>query len=500
VPLNGHTALATWVDESAATWAQFIDTSARAPLGPASSLGQLAGGDAGAEPDVFPLSDGDVAFAGVLADGRITLARGSEVAARRLAPRVVWASEEPPVRGLAVARRGDGLTLLVLRGPRAAEAREPMQVQLQPLDPHGAPLGPPRQWSSPAGYWPRMAECEGTLFLAWTSPREVLVTRVASGDAANTTTALPALPRSQARLAPLACTPGGVRLLAAWRTTSEHADAASKLSFATLTRDNPEPRATWTSVRLPGAVQQWGDDAAFIDPSRDLARATIQRGDLTQSVTVDLATARVASTPEPVPLPSLVSCVPGAGDQLFCATTARQVVRQECHEVESTLVYTFPGPPAAASVTTPLPAARQYFAAPQPIADAARPPASVLAERASRSYCGEPGWDALRDALGAWCRDPSGARAHFDAASEDELGDFDIYCGPQPHSALYQATHCTDQPVTCKPDPDRRLNVDRQQLHSGSKELWLPIENCNISFAGKPGAWHVTGAACESAE
>ena len=493
--LQKGAALATWINEHV-TWAQFIDTALGKPTGAPLALGHLSGDEAEDRPQVVALPDGDVALLGVLPNGRISFARGSEAPTRRVAPRVVLPSEEHGIRELALAAHGSGIGLLVLREMGYMVSTEAVQLQL--LDARGEPLGPRREWTTPAAYSPRMAECGGTLFLAWAAERDVLVTRVpttaqgALGAPPFSTQTFAALPQVAARLASLTCEGADARLLVGWHSMSGKAAARASISSALLTATASGKRGKWSTVKLPGPVLGRAG-FAFIDPESGHAHVAIEREGKVESVSVDLAGAQLVPTSQARPLPSGAACVPSAVDRFVCAEMQSKTLDKECYLKESTLEYTFPGFGAAA----PGGAGREYFA--PTVAGIPEP------ERASLHFCGDPGWDELQLALANWCHDPAGAKVRFgaDADEDDEAlgGTFDSYCGSAPDSELSQVTHCTDQPPSCKPQPDRRRAVDRKGLESGSEELWLiGPGNCSVRFSGKPGAWRVAEAACQAME
>jgi hypothetical protein len=496
--LQKGAALATWVDEHV-TWGQFIDTALGKPTGAPIALGHLSGDEPQDRPQVVALPDGDVAYVGVLPNGRVSFARGSEAPARRVAPKVVLPSEEHAVRELALAAHGGGVGLLVLREMGYMVSTEAVQLQL--LDARGEPLGPGREWTTPPASSPRMAECGGTLFLAWEAGRDVLVTRVpttAEGALAAPpfgTQTFVALPQVAARLESLTCEGADARLLAGWHSMSGKAAARASISSALLTATASGKRGKWSTVRLPGPVLG-RDGFAAIDPESGHAHVAIERAGKVESIRVDLAGAQLVPTSEPRSLSSSAVCVPSAADRFVCVDVQSKTVSEECYLKESTLEYTFPGF-AAAGAPAPGGAGREYFAP-----TVAGIPES---ERAARHFCGDPGWDALQVALANWCRDPAGAGVRFGpGADEDEEalgGTFDGYCGSAPDSQLSQVMQCTDQPPSCKPQADRRLAVDRKGLEFGSEELWLiGPGNCSVRFSGKPGAWRVAEAACQTME
>jgi hypothetical protein len=488
--------VATWVDEHV-TWVQFIDTALGKPTGAPVALGHLSGDEAEDRPRVVALPDGDVAFVGVLPNGRVSFARGSEAPTRRVAPKVVLPSEEHDIGELALAAHAGGVGLLVLREMGYGVSTQ--AVQLQRLDARGEPLGPGREWTTPPASSPRMAECGGTLFLAWAAERDVLVTRVptttegALGAPPFGTHTFAALPQVAARLESLTCEGADARLLVGWHSMSGTAAARASISSALLTATPGGKRGEWSTVKLPGPVLD-RDGFAFIDPESGHAHVVIERERKVESVSVDLAGAQLVPTYEPRSLSSSAACVPSAADRFVCVDMQSKTVSKECSGKETFLEYTFPG---FGAVAAPGGARREYFA--PTVAGIPEP------ERASRHFCGAPGWDALQVALATWCRDPGGAKVRFgaDADEDDEAlgGTFDSYCGSAPDSQLSQVTHCTDQPSSCKPQLDRRLAVDRKGLESGSEELWLMGPgNCSVRFSGRPGAWRVAEAACQTTE
>jgi hypothetical protein len=140
--LDGERALALWPDADG-PWAQRFDLARGSALGAPMALGELDRDDM---PYVFALPDGDAALFGVLPNGRVTFARGSEVATRRVAPKVVVPRNLHAVQSLAASATSTGLVLLILREAeekalRAADT--PIDAELHWFDAQGTPLRAP---------------------------------------------------------------------------------------------------------------------------------------------------------------------------------------------------------------------------------------------------------------------------------------------------------------------------------------------------------------------
>lgn len=120
-----------------------------------------------------------------------------------------------------------------------------------------------------------------------------------------------------------------------------------------------------------------------------------------------------------------------------------------------------------------------------------------MEERRARLWCGEPGWSGLVKAIESYCVERDAATQK---AKRKELDDMlSSYCDPKPYSVLFQATHCTDQPLTCEHDAvSDVLSVDRAEFEAGSDRLSMDIleKQCQVWFSGKGDTWKVVDHEC----
>ena len=144
IELSDGNVVALWASVNGRLSAQSIDARDGALLGPVVDLGYMAtaGGAFAPQPFAVLMPDGDLALVGLLRDGRVTFARGSEDTVRRVGPKLIVRATSSDVLGIAAAPHGTGVTVLLLRAPDGYDPktlRSPAetQVELYELGPTG---------------------------------------------------------------------------------------------------------------------------------------------------------------------------------------------------------------------------------------------------------------------------------------------------------------------------------------------------------------------------
>ena len=69
----------------------------------------------------------------------------------------------------------------------------------------------------------------------------------------------------------------------------------------------------------------------------------------------------------------------------------------------------------------------------------------------------------------------------------------------EPFSLLFQAKHCTDEPLKCgEPKVSNVLSVERAEFESGSARLSMNVSDgqCQVWFAGKGDDWRLVDHEC----
>jgi hypothetical protein len=502
--LAGERALALWADHDG-TWAQRFDLAHGSALGVPLALGELD--DAGV-PYVFALPDGDAAIFGLLADGRVTFARGSEAPARRVAPKVVVPRAARVVRSLAASATGSGLVLLLLRQATDQELRgnDPqIDAELHWLDAKGKPLRAPLIWKTPFGVEARMAACRDVLYLAWDTVPEVRVTRLSNDGRVRAEMLLPPPQAdSGAELGPLLCTPVGARLVSGWKKSDEF-DFESKISVSEISGSEALPaRGRWSTLALPGVPQDLTLKESPFGAYATSAglKVLLAKADHRRFVGLDLGTGKVEAASDSPKLPNGTPCIPTSdGRRALCVESQKKEQAPGCEDYVARLTATFVGTSTATSASTP------RVSAPAPYLDArgaAVPDPGALSDEEERERrallrCGEPGWDGLRKAIQSFCED---LRARHIAAKkkrkkiEDEWMLKD-YCGEQPSSLLFQATNCTGRPLACEHSSvSSILSVERAEFEQGSDHLFLDFRPCELYLAGGGDTWRVVDHEC----
>jgi hypothetical protein len=504
--LAGERALALW-NTPEGSWAQRFDLALGSSLGPPLAIGTLA--EQSQLPYVFALPDGDVAIFGVLADGRVTFARGSDVAARRVPPRVVVASGSQGVRTLAASGTAAGLALFLLRrvDPKDERAEDPqVGAELYWLDDRGESSRAPLIWKTRLGIQARLEACGEQLYLAWDSVPGAQVIRMSSRGRVDGQMLLPPPDADlQATLGPLLCTRTGAKLIAGWKHYGDF-DLQPSVSRAGIAATGPLPeRGKWMTSALSSVPHELSvreyPFGTYVASGR--LHLLVDAGDEWGLVALDLDTGKSNPLPGSVKLPAAMACVPSSdGRRALCVAPKRSQPVPECRRKVTRLDAAFFGAAAPSSASSSVAVTAPYFATgTSPIPDPLAPSEQALAERRSQLWCGEPGWSGLVKAVEDYCVD---LRRKRDAATKKskrkELDEtLSGYCDPKSHSVLFQATHCTDQPLACQHDPvSDVLSVDRAEFEAGSDWLSMDIfdRQCQVWFSGKGDSWKVVDHEC----
>lgn len=470
VPVGASKVLALWAGDDGSLQTQLLEARMGTRLGASAALGRIAAEDVRVQAVTTP--DDDVVLLGALADGRVTFARGSLAAERRVAPRVLLPATGRDVLGVAATPLGSGLAVVVLRGERDVPGgkRGSMDVELYKVGAGGDPLGLPLRWSSSSGFDPRIAHCGDALYLAWCSIPAVVVTVVSSAGehSSERTLSNDALDE----LGPLACVGAEGRLLATFSTPPK------RISIASL--EDSGKALVWRRKPLADPISdvQVGTGRAylFLD-ARQAGTTAVQRLDLTSETLAAL----------PVALPPLEPCaVTDAEKTVVCGSTQEVESSVECRRVVNRVLATAHGG-SVSSTSEKGAEAAPFFDGASRIADPDAPSATALAARQSRLACGEPGWEPLREALASWC----------DATERRRSRRLKPFCETaDPHSLLYQATNCTDLPLSCGKTARREvLDVDRRRYDAGD-DVEVRYMNCSATFKRTDGKWRVDDTDC----
>jgi hypothetical protein len=470
--------MALWAAENGTLWAQRISRGARVLTTVATKVGQLTTGTApiADQPIAIALPSGDLALVGLLANGRISFARGSAVDARRLMPKVAIPTNEREVLGLDAAANGENIDLIIVRGPAGYESisRKPpesVEIELVTLGPSGESTGASLRWQTRQAYAPRIARCGNRQYLAWRSMGDVVVSSVSPDGERSAERLLSTGRGSVGKLARMFCQGGEAWLAASWKRDQFASENANELAFVKLTEG--AARLAWQKVKLPGPTRDVllndGSLAAYGTATQLLVE--IQQKKTFQFVRVDLQTRKVA-------LPSLVlpwahdACLPlSHGTGAVCGNAVRDERATACPNLPSRVDLTLLGETG----TAPAAALSAGFWTYGSIADADAPSAAACARRAKRVYCGDADWNLLRDALATWCASE---------AKADPARVRDVYCASdKDYSLLYQATTCTNLPLECAPSKlSVTPSVDRAEFDRG-QHIEFSYMNCSVWFA-----------------
>jgi len=501
--LAGERALAVWADREGA-WAQRFDLARGSSLGVPLALGEL---DESNQPYVFGLPDGDAALFGMLRDGRITFARGSEVPARRVAPKVVVPRGSRGVQSLAASATNNGLALLLLRDLEPKDRygnHAPNDAELHWFDANGKQLRAPLLWKVPFGIQARLAACGDHLYLAWSVVGGVLVTRMSSSGERRAETLLPPQEANyDALVGPLLCTPTGARLLSGWEKSDEFKPEA-KVSLANINATEALPgQGRWTTLPLPGEPQLLTLKEYPFGAYASTAglKVLVKKDGQQVFVGLDPAAGKVEALPGAPTLPPHTPCIPTSdGRRALCVASEGSQPKPECKAYVHRLTASFIGDASAAQPSMSSPAPAPFFdvraaAVPDPRAR------SDAQEKERRSWlrCGEAGWEGLRSAIQSFCDQlRKQHRAAKKKSEKQELEDeLKGYCGEGPDSLLFEATYCTDEPLVCgNPGVSSILSVERAEFEQGSEHLGMKVGHCDLYFSGKGDTWRVVNEEC----
>lgn len=489
VELPGGKVIALWASLGGRLWAQSIDAKNGGLLGREVELGYLAtpGGAFAQQPLALALPDGDLVLVGRLRDGRVTFARGSDDAARRVAPRVIVPADSRDVLSIAAAESGTGVSLLVLRAPEGYDPRlrrspNEMLAELYALGPTGESAAPPVRFQTEFGSHPRIASCEGQRYLVWEHANDLKITSVSAGDQRSPQRVL-AGRKSLGWPGPIVCDGADAVLAQSWQRDVFASENLPELTIARITPAGAKPK--WKTIQLaaPPRDVQAVDGRPAVQLRRDRLYAWIGTTGRDELVRVPLTTLKVQRLPLAIP-PHQAHCVALAdGARALCAAS-KAPDPQRCTTAPSRTTFSFVGYEKLA----PRREASSFWNAAGSIPDPQSPSASERSWQRGRVMCGDPGWSDVRDALEAWC---SGDPKADTWRAEPSL------CGHGlEHSLRYQATHCTNEPVTCEPTRHRLIpSVDRAAFERG-EHVELSYQNCSLYFEREAGKLQVSSGEC----
>jgi hypothetical protein len=380
-----------------------------------------------------------------------------------------------------------------------------MDAELHWLDARGEPVRPPLIWKTRQGRQARLASCGEQLYLAWTTAEGALLTRApASGQVREPML----LPRWKAdleeRLGPLQCTATGASLVAGWQNPSF--TLQRKVSVASIAATETVPqRGRWTTASLPG------DPQSLLTPELPLAayasatgvQVLVDEDYFVAIVGLDPVAGKTTLLPNSPKIPRGTPCLPtNDGRRVLCVSSEVSKPMPECKRYVKRLAASFVG---AASFAAPAPsnvapAPVPYFAGGGAIPDAAPRSKEDAVDRRSQLWCGEPGWDGLRKAIVAFCTELTQQRNAAKKKNERQgrADELNAYCGNDPSSLLFQASNCTDEPLTCEhPSVSDVLTVNRAEFEHGSDRLMMNVlHDCEVRFSGKGEGWRIVDHEC----
>jgi len=481
--------VALWAAENGRLWAQSIDPAIGAMLGAAAELGQLATGTGSLDrqPIAVPLSDGDLALVGLLANGRVTFARGSAAPARRVTPKVVVPATPEDVLGLAAAESRGGTTVVVLRAPAdyGSTTRKPpawMNVELHALGPTGATLQPPLRWKTDSGFRPRVASCGDQRYVVWESANKLVVTSVAA-DGKRSDQRVLAGRNSFGWPGPIVCQDDAAILVTGWHRGVLSSENLRELSIAQVTPSSA--KLQWKTLKVPAPPQDVLVNAGRLAANLKGGQlfVSIAREQYGQFVALDLRTQKLRTLSLLTPAHQTQCIAVADGGRAVCAASEPVAANPPCANSPARVLLSFVGNTVAAA-----PRAKYEFWTLGAIPDPDVPSQSELTSRRGRLRCGEPGWNEIREALAAWCRSD---------VTDVHAGAEPAYCSPDASNSLsYQASRCTDVPSTCPVSKYALVpSVDRAAFEKGER-IELSYLNCSIFLKRDAGKLKVVDREC----
>jgi hypothetical protein len=482
VALSPDRLIALWADNTGGMLAQMIDArgGALALAGPRHSLGFIAIDEEDEHLAALAMPDGDLVLVGVLPDGRVTFTRGSVAPERRVAPRVVLAAAQRPVLGLAATVTGSDVTALVLYG-ESVDVRQtaaPMEMSLQRLDGRGEPVGKPRLSMTSSGFAPRLAQCGDTLYMAWRrGPAVVFATLSGSGARSETRTLRLDLLHD---LGPILCVGDEARLFATAVVDRPFAVNRPTTKAVHVASIGPEGRALgdWREIPVPRPIRS-------LMPGPGRLFLVLDRGSSDGFAVQALEASSERSVPVPTHFPLTEHCLI-LDEKGRTACARRKVVRSviECNYLENILVASVSGG-TAVTLTPGADGDGMFFDGRTTITG---PGSSPVAAASPAVRCGDPAWTPLRAALDAWCS----------VKDRKKSRDLEEICRPDnPTSLLYQATNCTNLPLSCGKAKgyENVLQAEAGEIAAGSVQL--KYMGCSVDLARAGEKWSVNAYRCE---
>jgi hypothetical protein len=476
---NGTVAVMTASDDGS-VWTQWVDAAQGSTFESPVSLGRLNAGEwpLEAQPLSVPLPDGDLVLIGALGDGRISFVRGSRVAERRVAPRVVVEAEDTSLLGVAASATPAGIALLLLRRASGFDHEirsfaHDMSVELYSIGAAGELTQPPIRFGAPGGSGPAVLRVGAQTFVMWHSG-DTLITHFVADDGTRATRTL-RLPAGRLPVtADLLATDGGVNVTVGQRRALGEPDLLPELLLAELRPSSAD--IPWRKLKLPGApIRPSFNSASLAVRTLSSSNVLVVRLDSgKQLVSVDTRSGVVTTHDAHMPR-NEDACIATGDGNFLCATAQRDAASSQCPVKRARIEL------MSTRALLPVEQTTDYWPAGQ-ISDVDRraPADRWVTERVG---CMDSAFAPLRAALTAWC--------------QSERRD-DVFCGAhEPTSLLFQATNCRDYPESCPRASHRKpLSVDRRAFERG-EAVELTYLSCSVAFERNAAGWAVVNGECE---
>jgi hypothetical protein len=487
VQVDDRRVVAFWRGDDHTLHAQTVDVRAGAALGTPADLGKLlvAGMRENRALQALPLLGGDLVLFGALRDGRITFARGSTDAARRVPSKVILKGSDLAVLSLAAAATPRGFALLVLRGPRIDKGKKrEMQVELHRIGPAGESTSAPLSWSAARGSSARLGQCGAQLHAAWLGPEGLTSSTISENGDRSAESVHRYLKQVPYATSPIMCSSGAqAHMLTTWFNRALHLGASNKLSLARLGAAASKP--TWKDLELPGKPLAAADSDGQLELSvhNQIVQLMVGGKAGRALIDLDLGSETLGKT---APAPAADTCLTlRSGATTVCAQSENQIDANGCQRsgpvALSVYATTFESPKDRLPDTP-------YWAKPQ-IETADAPSAFERSQAREQLHCGEPDWAPLQKALIAFCAE----QAERPKAKREQY--LSAYCGTEAATLEAQARSCQLPGAGCPGAPKTLPSVEREGYDKGSVGFWQ--DNCVVWFARENGAWRVTDGECD---
>jgi hypothetical protein len=487
VQVDDRRVVAFWRADDHTLYAQSVDARAGIALGTPADLGKLlvVGSREHRALQALPLLGGDLVLFGALRDGRITFARGSTEAARRVPAKVILKSSELDVLSLAAAATPRGFALLVLRGTRTAtDKQREMQVELHRLGPAGESLSAPLSWSAAQGSAARLAQCGEQLYAAWLGP-EGLTSLTISEHGDRSTESIHRYGKQAAyATSPVLCSGSQAQLLMTWFNRAMHLGVSNKLSIARLGAGGGKP--TWKDLTLPGKPLASSDSDWLLELNahNQLVQLPIRGEAERVTVEIDLSAEKLGKV-APLPASPGTCLTLRSSATRVCAQIENQTDANGCERSAPVALSIYA---TAFESAQDRPPGALYWAKSQ-IETPDAPSAFERARTRELLQCGEPDWEPLRQALIAFCAE----QGKLPKRKQEQY--LSAYCGTEASALEAQARSCQLPGAHCPGAPKTLPSVERGEYDKGWVGFWH--DNCTAWFTRKGGVWRVVDGECQ---